>query len=145
MLLLCLLFQISLSAILPVCNKNQNTCKNPLLSTYTLYAGQYQLPSTLLQHYWSERMYRRKLLKRSTASGFQSKDKFRLYIYQLLEGFFNYLTNSSNGHQCLLRLICENTQILWQQNLHTKILKLILEVYVFNKTVYFFQHFIHLK
>lgn len=127
-MLLYFIYQLSLSAVLPVCNKNQNTCKNPLLSTYTLYAGQYQLPSTILQQYWSERVYQRKLLKRSTGSRFQLKDKFRLYIYQLLEEFFNYLTNSRSGHQCLLRLICENAQILWQESLYTKILKTILEM-----------------
>lgn len=124
-----------------MCNDSEHTCKNPLLSIHTLYAGQYQLPSTPLQQFWDERNSQRRISVRSSPLESHQQDVFRVHVYRFLEAFFNYWTNSGDGFQCVLRLICENTQISWQEHLLTRILQIILEMYVRQKLILIYRIF----
>ncbi|KAI9579273.1 hypothetical protein GQX74_004745 [Glossina fuscipes] len=56
----------------------------------------------------------------------EEPDGSREFFYTALEYFINLHTNKRHGRECLLRLICENSQIKYHIGLFSEILNVIL-------------------
>lgn len=99
-----------------------------LVCSYTLQGGQYPLPTEPLYPWdkWED-IYARSLKEvksKFERYGEYDDDGSREFVYTLLENYIG--RNNANGHQCLLRAICENAQVHRHDDLYSEILNVVL-------------------
>uniref|UniRef100_A0A1A9WJT0 Uncharacterized protein n=1 Tax=Glossina brevipalpis TaxID=37001 RepID=A0A1A9WJT0_9MUSC len=102
-----------------------------LICLYNLHIGEYVIPTKPIYQWekWndneSKSFKKSKSINRKTLNNRQP-DNTRELCYTALEYFINLHTNQQNGRECLLRLICENSQIKYHIGLFAEILNTIL-------------------
>ncbi|XP_075163175.1 uncharacterized protein LOC142235802 [Haematobia irritans] len=99
-----------------------------MVCSYTLQGGQYTIPTEPLYPWdkW-ENTFARSMKQKTEEFELHGKyesDGSREFVYILMEEYMG--RNNANGHQCLLRAICENVQTGQHNGLFAQILNVIL-------------------
>lgn len=99
-----------------------------LVCSYTLQGGHYKIPPepTYPWDKWEDTFARslNHMKTKFERYGDYEPDESREFVYMVLEKYMS--RNGNDGHQCLLRAICENAQIHEQVDIFSKILDVIL-------------------
>ncbi|XP_036336214.1 uncharacterized protein LOC118746473 [Rhagoletis pomonella] len=99
-----------------------------LVCSYTLQGGHYSIPTTPLYPWdkWEDTFARKTRRLHDNPPGFGNfsyeTDDSRLFVYTVLETLMSQ--RGLNGHQCLLRSICQNAQV----DQHVGVLSEVLDV-----------------
>ncbi|XP_037893724.1 uncharacterized protein LOC119640018 [Glossina fuscipes] len=101
-----------------------------LICLYNFHIGEYIIPTkpTYPWDKWSDnesKSFKKSKLYRKAVDA-EEPDGSREFFYTALEYFINLHTNKRHGRECLLRLICENSQIKYHIGLFSEILNVIL-------------------
>lgn len=99
-----------------------------MVCSYTIQGGQYSVPTEPLYPWdkWENTFARslNQMKSKFENYGDYEQDESREFVYTVLE---NYMSrNNANGHQCMLRAICENAQVHHHVDVFAKVLNIIL-------------------
>lgn len=99
-----------------------------LVCSYTLQGGHYTIPTEPLYPWdkWENTFARslKQMKSKFERYGEYETDGSREFVYTLLEEYIG--RNNANGHQCLLRAICENAQVQHHEDVFAQVLNVVL-------------------